>query len=153
VPFRELLEPHRGTLDTVAERLNKDMHPLRIEGGKLRVFPRPLRGLLAGLGHLIRNAADHGIEPKAERLARAKDPRGSILIRFSECAEGIELVIADDGRGIGLSAVLRELRRLGGEIVIFSDPGQGTRVRIRLPRMGAREAIAFHGAPTSAVAA
>ena len=42
------------------------------------------RGLLDEVGdalvHLLRNAADHGIEPKEERVAKGKDPRGTIVL-------------------------------------------------------------------------
>ena len=52
------------------------------------------------LVHLIRNAADHGIEPPAEREAAGKDPCGQI--RLSAAHEGNHIVIevADDGKGL-----------------------------------------------------
>lgn len=37
------------------------------------------------------------------------------------------------GRGMGLSAALEAVRRVGGDIDIESTPGRGTRFRIRLP--------------------
>ena len=50
--------------------------------------------------HLIRNAADHGIESVAERKKNGKPPTGTITL--SACHESNHIVIAveDDGRGI-----------------------------------------------------
>lgn len=42
-------------------------------------------------------------------------------------------VTATSGRGVGLSAVAHEVRRLGGEIDVVSEPGQGTAWRMTFP--------------------
>lgn len=54
----------------------------------------------------------------------------------------VVMEIADDGRGFagdageggkGLSNMRARARRIGGELEVESEPGQGTRVRVRLP--------------------
>ncbi|MFM5907534.1 MAG: chemotaxis protein CheA, partial [Novosphingobium sp.] len=50
--------------------------------------------------HLIRNAVDHGIEPTEERLARGKDPEGTLTLSAEQRSGRILIRIADDGRGI-----------------------------------------------------
>jgi signal transduction histidine kinase len=42
--------------------------------------------------------------------------------------------IRDEGTGLGLSIVRGLAERLGGSVVIESEPGQGTSVRVSLPR-------------------
>jgi chemotaxis protein histidine kinase CheA len=37
------------------------------------------------------------------------------------------------GRGIGMSVVAENVRRLSGELSIESQPGEGTRIRITIP--------------------
>ncbi|HVS01899.1 MAG TPA: chemotaxis protein CheW [Thermoanaerobaculia bacterium] len=37
------------------------------------------------------------------------------------------------GRGMGMSAVMASVRRLGGKVEVVSAPGRGTRLRLRLP--------------------
>ena len=37
------------------------------------------------------------------------------------------------GRGVGMDVVRRNVDQLGGSITLFSQPGRGTRVRVRLP--------------------
>ncbi|MFM5931393.1 MAG: chemotaxis protein CheA [Novosphingobium sp.] len=50
--------------------------------------------------HLIRNAVDHGIEPTEERLAKGKDPEGTLTLSAEQRSGRILIRIADDGRGI-----------------------------------------------------
>jgi len=63
--------------------------------------------------HLVRNAADHGIEPPEERLARGKPPRG--VIRLDAFHQGNQVVIevSDDGRGIDREKVARRAVEAG----------------------------------------
>ncbi len=42
-------------------------------------------------------------------------------------------VTDSSGRGIGMDAVKRSLRELGGRVDVFSRPGKGTRVTLRIP--------------------
>jgi signal transduction histidine kinase len=59
------------------------------------------------------------------------------------CEHGMELTVRDDGRGFNLATVggesfgLLNIREratiLGGEATVESEPGEGTRVSIRIP--------------------
>ena len=51
--------------------------------------------------HLLRNAADHGIEPSQERLKKGKAETGSIFISVSRERSNVLISIADDGKGLG----------------------------------------------------
>jgi two-component system chemotaxis sensor kinase CheA len=57
------------------------------------------------LTHMVRNAADHGLEMPAERLAAGKPERGTI--RLSARHEGGHIIIevADDGRGLATERI------------------------------------------------
>ena len=57
------------------------------------------------LTHMVRNSADHGLEGTAARVAAGKPARGTI--RLSAYHEGgtITIEIADDGKGLDLSAI------------------------------------------------
>lgn len=52
------------------------------------------------LTHLIRNAADHGIEMPAERRAKGKPERGTIRLTAAHEGNHILIEIEDDGAGI-----------------------------------------------------
>ncbi|MEF8816044.1 MAG: chemotaxis protein CheA [Salinibacter sp.] len=55
--------------------------------------------------HLVRNAADHGIEPPEERKEKGKDPRGEIHLSASHAGNHIIIEIADDGAGLDPDAL------------------------------------------------
>jgi two-component system chemotaxis sensor kinase CheA len=58
------------------------------------------------LVHLVRNAADHGIEPSEEREAAGKPAEGQIEIRAERIRDGAVIEVEDDGRGIDPDVVL-----------------------------------------------
>ena len=64
--------------------------------------------------HLLRNAADHGIEESVEREMLGKTSYGNILIEQKENdGELIKLMVRDDGRGIDENAVIEKARKQG----------------------------------------
>lgn len=73
---------------------------LTTSGDETEIDRQLLEIIKDSLVHLVRNAADHGIETPAERIACDKAPEG--VIRLSAGREGGQIVvrIADDGRGL-----------------------------------------------------
>jgi len=107
VPIGSRLKYFDSLLQSVAEKLGKQVKPLAIEGGDIRIFPEPYQALFASLVHAFRNAADHGLEEPAERDWAGKDPAGQIRVVVTEDQSGLHMLIIDDGRGID-PAVIRE---------------------------------------------
>ncbi|MGY0375108.1 chemotaxis protein CheA [Clostridium sp. JNZ J1-5] len=63
--------------------------------------------------HLIRNAADHGIESREERVANGKNPTGTIrLIAYQEGTKAI-IKVEDDGAGIDVEKVRAKAQKVG----------------------------------------
>lgn len=50
--------------------------------------------------HLIRNAADHGLEENEERLAAGKSEKGTITIEARHEGQEVWIVVQDDGKGL-----------------------------------------------------
>jgi two-component system, chemotaxis family, sensor kinase CheA len=65
------------------------------------------------LMHMVRNAADHGLESPEERHAAGKDPTGRIRLRASHQAGHIVIEISDDGRGLAREKILEKAKRMG----------------------------------------
>jgi two-component system chemotaxis sensor kinase CheA len=65
------------------------------------------------LMHMVRNAADHGLESPEERLAAGKDPTGRIRLRASHQAGHIVIEISDDGRGLARGKIIEKAKRMG----------------------------------------
>ena len=64
-------------------------------------------------------------------------------VTLRRAAEGVELEVADDGRGfafeqsergLGIGGMRERALLVGGELTIESRPGQGTSVRLSVPR-------------------
>jgi two-component system chemotaxis sensor kinase CheA len=72
-----------------------------------------LDALADPLAHLIRNAADHGIETPEERLGRGKSARGTIRLNAYHQGNQVVIEIADDGRGIGHEKLVRKAIQSG----------------------------------------
>jgi two-component system, chemotaxis family, sensor histidine kinase and response regulator WspE len=64
-----------------------------------------LRRLDAPLGHLIRNAVDHGIESPTERAGKGKPARGTIRVEARHGGGRLLVSVQDDGRGLNFEAV------------------------------------------------
>lgn len=60
------------------------------------------------LVHMIRNAADHGIETPEERVRAGKNPTGRIGLKAYHQAGHIVIEVSDDGRGLRREKLLKK---------------------------------------------
>ena len=65
------------------------------------------------LTHLVRNAADHGIEPPAERVAAGKPAKGTLTLRAYHAGGQVMVEVKDDGRGVDAEKVAASAIRKG----------------------------------------
>ncbi|MFD0857509.1 chemotaxis protein CheA [Roseovarius aquimarinus] len=63
--------------------------------------------------HVVRNAADHGLEPEAERLARGKPAAGRIVLSAAQVGSEVRIQVIDDGRGLDRDRILKKAREKG----------------------------------------
>jgi chemosensory pili system protein ChpA (sensor histidine kinase/response regulator) len=94
---------------------------LVFEPGSARVVQESLDSLMEVLGHLLRNAVDHGIETPAERQAAGKPEEGSVWVTAQAHDGQITVSVSDDGRGIDLDAVKRRASAMGWTFDTTSD--------------------------------
>lgn len=110
-------------LDTVFNRFPRMIRDLSVELGKemeliIQGADTELdRTVIDEIGepliHLIRNAADHGIESKEERMSKGKDLVGKIrLIAYQEGTKAV-IKVEDDGAGIPVEKVKAKAEKLG----------------------------------------
>lgn len=104
VPLATLATKLHRTVRVVANQQDK-LIDLEISGEYVELDKFVLEEMADPLLHLLRNAADHGIESTEDRLAADKSERGSI--RVDAFYEGTQVVveICDDGRGLNLDAI------------------------------------------------
>ncbi len=83
----------------VAHQLGKQLR-FRSYGGDCSVF-LPIGSVLnEAIGHIVRNAVDHGIETPAERQAAGKAVEGLIRVEARYLPEYLMIEVSDDGRGV-----------------------------------------------------
>ena len=92
-------------LQQAALKLNKEPVRLEITGHDLRLDPDLYRPFLVQLGHVMRNAIDHGIEDPESRYDKGKPEFGSIVCITQLLGQAFELIIEDDGAGIDIDAL------------------------------------------------
>src|SRR5512135_97064 len=78
---------------------------LEVEGADVEVDTSIAEQMRDPLTHMVRNAMDHGIEPRAERLASGKPGAGTITLRASHQGGAVVLEVRDDGRGLDRSRI------------------------------------------------
>jgi two-component system sensor histidine kinase and response regulator WspE len=100
-PFADGMQSFPRMLRDLARTLGKQVR-LDIAGGDTQVDRNVLEKLDAPLGHLLRNALDHGIESPEERLASGKSAEGVLSIEARHNAGRLQVTVTDDGRGIDL---------------------------------------------------
>lgn len=103
--FKELLQSYPDYVEKLAQRLNKNVAPLYIEGEDIDVDLDYYRSFTKTLVHVFRNCLDHGIETIEDRVTLGKDELGNIKCTVSKLGESILLKISDDGIGIDLEAI------------------------------------------------
>jgi len=103
--------PVRGTFQKMA-RLVRDLSGqvgkeirLVLEGEETEVDRTLVEELGDPLVHMIRNAADHGIESPTDRVAAGKESSGTITLRAFHKGGMVFLQIQDDGRGLSVSRI------------------------------------------------
>lgn len=94
---------------------------LVIEGGETELDRTVVSELGEPLIHLIRNAADHGIEMPEDRQKIGKDPAGLIHISAYQEGNRVVLTVRDDGKGLNPQAIKESAERKGIVTTGLSD--------------------------------
>ncbi len=121
-------------LNQVVSELQEDVMRTRMQpiGNAWQALPRLIRDLASDLGkkltlemhgaeteldkqvfelikdpltHMVRNSADHGIEPPAERAALGKPETGRIVLEAFHEGGYVVIVLRDDGRGLDIERI------------------------------------------------
>lgn len=100
------------TVRGMAKALDKEIS-LKTLGAEVRVDKSVLEVLADSLIHIVRNAADHGIEPPSVRAAAGKPPAGTITLTAVKKDDALTVTAADDGAGVDRAAVLEKARWQG----------------------------------------
>ena len=120
VPVEQLFRRFPRVVRDVAKLRNKDIG-LEIAGQNTDLDKSILDALAEPLAHIVRNAADHGIETAAERETAGKPARGTVRLDAYHEADHVVIEISDDGRGLDRNKILR--RAIENGILRTEDTG------------------------------
>jgi two-component system chemotaxis sensor kinase CheA len=134
VPIDKVFRKFPRMVRDLSRSLQKEMR-LEIQGENTELDKSVVEVIGDPLVHLIRNAADHGVETPAARVAAGKPREGRI--RLSACHEGNHIVVRveDDGKGMDPEVLKRKAVEKG---LISSQEAAS---------MGEKEAFALIFAP------
>jgi two-component system chemotaxis sensor kinase CheA len=83
-----------------------------LETGEAELDKSVAERVLPAIVHLVRNAVDHGIETRPERLRAGKPEAGTLRITCSQHSNTeLDLTLSDDGRGLDRAAVAKRANR------------------------------------------
>jgi two-component system, chemotaxis family, sensor kinase CheA len=111
-PFSEACEGFGRTVRDLCSGSDKAVE-LVVEGGDIELDRTVLESVRDPLLHLVRNAVDHGIEPKPVRRLRGKAEVGRVVISAALRGTRVEIQVRDDGKGLDLPAIAEQLRKAG----------------------------------------
>jgi chemotaxis protein histidine kinase CheA len=104
-------------------RANGKQIRLVILGEKTELDKRMIDELADPLIHLVRNAADHGIESPEERIRLGKPPEGTLVLEACHKGNAIVIRVSDDGRGLDAEKIRRKAVEKG-----FLSPSEAERL-------------------------
>ena len=155
----------RDALDETNRQLRLEvfrMHPLGLERAGLAAVLQDLADDAAWRGRFtatvtVAPEAVHGgpqdliVSTARELLTNASKHAGAahVAVHVAATAQALELTVEDDGKGIepgrleqavgqghiGVASVIERIRAVGGHVEVRTAPGEGTSVRVTVPRV------------------
>lgn len=107
VPLSTTFHKMQRIVRDMRKKLNKDIN-LEIAGENTEVDKNIIEHISDPLMHLVRNAADHGIESQEQRIARGKPASGTITLEAKNSGSDVLIIVKDDGKGLDRDQVLQK---------------------------------------------
>ncbi len=130
LPLLMLTESLRRAVRDLSQSLGKQIR-YEVDVGQILLDKAVIEALKDPLLHLIRNAADHGLETPEARRAAGKPDEGVIRIHAHQRGSVVRITLTDDGRGVDYERIRARLRHSGE---VTDD---------ELPKLSDRELISF----------
>lgn len=112
VPVAEVFRRLKRMVRELQRETGKDIH-LEILGEDTAIDKLVADRLYDPLLHVVRNAADHGLEPPDEREAAGKSRTGTLTLAATQTGSEVRIQVIDDGRGLNRQKILAKARQNG----------------------------------------
>lgn len=104
LPISTVFNSFTRMVRDIANEKGKDID-FEIEGKDTCADKKIIEEIKTPLIHILRNAIDHGIESKEERIANGKSPIGRILLSAKQDDNKVIIDVIDDGQGFNLEKI------------------------------------------------
>ena len=104
VPIESVVAKFPRMIRDLSKKLNKKME-LYMTGEDTELDRTVVDEIGDPLMHMLRNSADHGLEPNDVRVANGKPEAGSIFLDAYQDGNNVVIEVRDDGGGINVEAV------------------------------------------------
>jgi two-component system chemotaxis sensor kinase CheA len=98
-PIKKVFSRFPRVIRDLARKLKKDIN-LELIGEETDLDKSLVEALADPLIHLVRNAADHGIESPQDRFESGKSRQGKVTLSAKQEGDQILLTVSDDGKGM-----------------------------------------------------
>lgn len=107
VPIESVVNRFPRMIRDLSKKLEKNME-LYMTGEETELDRTVIDEIGDPLMHLLRNAADHGLESNEEREKSGKNPTGSIFLDAYQDGNNVVIEVRDDGKGINVEKIKRK---------------------------------------------
>lgn len=112
VPLTNTFQKMNRIVFDVSRKLGKEIE-FEMVGEHTEVDKNIIEHISDPLMHLVRNAVDHGIEDKEERLASGKTDKGKVTLSARTESGKVWIGVQDNGKGLDRDKILAKARRQG----------------------------------------
>ncbi|MEI8217047.1 MAG: chemotaxis protein CheA [Eubacteriales bacterium] len=141
IPIAATFQKMQRIVRDMNKKLSKDVD-LILSGEDTEVDKTIIDGIADPLMHLVRNAMDHGIESREQRIAAGKNPIGQLILSAQNSGGDIIISVSDNGRGLDPDIILAKARE---HDILTKPPGEMTEKEIfnllTLPGFSTKEAV------------
>ncbi|HEY1628286.1 MAG TPA: chemotaxis protein CheA, partial [Tepidisphaeraceae bacterium] len=118
VPIQGVFQKMTRLVRDLARKANKEIDFI-VTGGETELDRNVVEAISDPLVHMVRNAADHGIESPGDRLLAGKSREGKLSLKAYHQAGNIVIEITDDGKGLNKTKIVKKATENG-----IIKPGQ-----------------------------
>lgn len=104
VPIESVVNRFPRMIRDLSKKLNKEME-LIMTGEETELDRTVIDEIGDPLMHMLRNAADHGLEPTLDRLTKGKPQVGTIRLDAYQDGNNVTIEVSDDGAGVDVEKV------------------------------------------------
>jgi len=120
IPLERIFSRLPRMVRDLSKELHKDID-FKIKGQETELDRTVVDELGDSIIHILRNAVDHGIESREERIALGKDPRGKVTITAYQEGNKAVIKVEDDGHGLDTEKIRQKAISKGLNVEGLSD--------------------------------